>query len=373
MRFKVQRDELLKALNTTYHAIGAKSPMPVLNNFKLEMGDTGLLVTASNSEVSIRSRVPLVLKGKPVITDYKPGGTLVSARLLSDIVRKMTSDIIAFELFDHSILHVSDARSKFQLNSVKVEEFPEIDLDAKGVKIEIDAKVFKEIVEQTAFSASTKEQRPIMMAVNLEATHNKLIATATDSARLSRKEVKVESNAKFVANPPAKVLTEVAMLLENEGKVILSVTDKKILFEFGNAVVSSRLIGGEYPSTSNIIPKGYNFYFEANAKELIAAMERVSVMSVERENIVKLSFNDKGAEISSRSAQVGSASETLGVYKYTGDVFSVSFNAEFVIAAIKATGAQDIRIGFLGEMKPFVIKNEKDDSLIQLGTPVRTF
>ena len=373
MRLKVSRDELLKGLNIAFHAIGTKSPMPILNNFKLDMEDTGFLITSSNSELSIRTRVPLIHNGKTIISDYKVGSTLVSAKLLSDIVRKMTSDTISIELFDNTILHVVDTKSKFQLNSIKAEEYPEIDLIVQGVKLELDTKAFKELVDQTAFSASNKEQRPIMMALNLEASSNKLIATATDSSRLARKEITVEGNTKFIVNPPARVLTQVVSMLSPEGKITLSVTDKKILFSFDQTIISSRLIGGEYPPTANIIPKSSNFYFEVNAKDFIAAMERVSVMSVERENIVKLSITDKGAEVSSRSAQVGSANETLTQFKYSGDAFSISFNAEYVIAAIRATGATDIKLGFIGENKPFVIKNDKDVSLIQLGTPIRTF
>jgi DNA polymerase-3 subunit beta len=373
MRLKVNRDELLKALNIAFHAIGTKTPMPILNNFKLEMEDTGFLITSSNSEISIRTRVPLIHHSKTIITDYKVGSTLVSAKLLNDIVRKMNSETLSLELFDNTILHVSDAKSKFQLNSIKVEEYPDIDLIVQGVKLDVDTKAFKELVDQTAFSASTKEQRPIMMALNLEATTNKLIATATDSSRLARKEISVEGNTKFIVNPPARVLMQVAGLLSPEGKISLSVTDKKILFSFDQTIIASRLIGGEYPPTANIIPKSSNFYFEANAKEFISAMERVSVMSVERENIIKLTITDKGAEVSSRSAQVGSANETLTQFKYSGDTFNISFNAEYVIAAIKATGAIDIKLGFIGETKPFVIKNDKDVSLIQLGTPIRTF
>ena len=373
MRFKVLRDELNKALTISNKAIGAKSPIPVLANLKITINDKGLTIVSSNNEISIITRIPMSHQGKTILDDLKPGSVLVNAKFFSEIARKVEGGEITVELFDGTIVNVSDGRSSYKLNSIKAEEYPEIDLDSSGVALDIDSKVLKKLVEQTAFAASTKEQRPIMTAVNLEATGGKLIAIATDSARLSRKEVAIDQPVKFVSNVPAKTLQEVVSMVEGDQMVRLSTTEKRVSFEFGNTLVISRLIGGEYPNTATIIPKTSNFYLVDNSKELISAMERVALLSVERENVVKLSMTETSVEVSSKSAQVGSASESLTKFSFNGDKFEVSFNAHYLMEAIKAFGAEDIKIGFLGDMRPFVIKNDKDDSLVQLATPVRTY
>lgn len=373
MKFTVLREELLKNLQIASRAIAAKNPIPVLANFKLLINEKGLTVLSSNNELSIVTRVPMVIEGKTILSDLEEGGTLVNAKLFTDIARKVEGETLKVELFDGTVVHVSDGRSTYKLNSVKVEEYPELDVDSAGVRLEIAAKVLKKVVEQTAFAASTKEQRPIMTAVNLDVGEGKLTATATDSARLSRKEVVLDSPVKFTANIPAKTLIDVVGLLDNEELVTLSTTDKRITFEFGTTMLISRLVGGEYPPTANIIPKTTNFALVANAKELMAAMERVALLSVERENVIKLTLSETSVEVSSKSAQVGSASESLTHFSFNGDKFEISFNAGYLMEAIRAADAEDIKIGFLGEMRPFVIKNDKDDSLVQLATPVRTY
>lgn len=373
MKFTVAREELLKALHIASKAIAVKTPIPVLSNFKLVLNDKGLTIISSNNELSIITRVPYANKGKTLITETKHGGTLVNAKLLSEIARKVEGAQLSVELFDDTIIHVSDGRSTYKLNSIKVEEYPELDLDTTGVSLEIETKILKKMVEQTAFAASTKEQRPIMTAINLEATDGKLTATATDSARLSRKQITINKPVKFVSNVPARTLIEVVSMLENEPMITLSFTEKRASFEFGQTLVISRLIGGEYPNTSNIIPKTSNYYLVANAKELLAVMERVALLSVERENVVKLTMTETSVEVSSKSAQIGSASEPLSKFSFNGDRFEVSFNAFYLMEAIRAFGAEDIKIGFIGDMRPFVLKNDKDDSLIQLATPVRTY
>jgi DNA polymerase III subunit beta len=373
MRFKINRDAFLKGLTTANKAIGLKSPIPVLMHIKMVLDDSGLELIGSNNELAIKTTIPYIIGEKEIITDYKHGNALVTSKIVTEIVRKVEGNTIIFELIDDTIIEIGDGRSSFKLNTVRVEEYPELDLEADGVTLELNSKNFIKMVEQTAFAASIKEQRPILMAVNLEANDTKLIATATDSARLARKETQLETPVKFNANVPARVLTEIAHLLEKETDIFIAVSDKKILFSFDQTVVTSRLIGGEYPNTHNIIPKTFNYFLEANTKEIVSAIERVSLLSIERENVVKITMNEDAVEVSSKSAQVGSANEQLSTFAYKGERFEVSFNSEYVLAAIKAAQSEDITIAFLGEMKPFVVRNDKDASQVQLVTPVRTY
>ena len=229
------------------------------------------------------------------------------------------------------------------------------------------------MVSQTAFAASLKEQRPILTAMNLEADNGVLIATATDSARMARKDIKIPNGIHFIANVPAKMMVEVDHLLENADSVTVAFSDKKALFSLGRTVVASRLIAGDYPNTKNIVPRITNHHLEVNASDLIKAIDRANILSMDRENVVDLSMSDSGVEISAKSQQVGSAIERIDLFKYDGQDLRVSFNSEFVVAAVKALNCEDVTFAFVGEMKPFIVKNASDDSVIQIVTPVRTY
>jgi len=375
MRFTINREAFLKGLNIAGKAIGSKSPIPVMMNFKLQLTIEGLSIIGSNNELTIKTIIPISNEEEKIISDVEYGATLVSNKILTDIVRKVEGEKIHFEVIDDTIVKISDSRSNFKLNAIRAEEYPEIDLSNNGVSLNLNSDVFRTLVSQTAFAASSKEQRPILTAVNLQADNNRLIATATDSARLARKEISLEESYAFTANVPAKVLSEVSKLIESENveKMTLAVSDTKALFSFGTTVVSSRLISGDYPNTKNIVPKSFNYFLEANAQELISAMERVSLLLSEKENVVKLTMSNDGVEVSTKSSQVGSATERIGTCQYEGERLEISFNSNYVIEAIKACGSEDVTLAFLGEMKPFVIKNGQDVSQIQLVTPMRTY
>lgn len=377
MKFKINREQFLKGLLVASKPTTTKSPIPVLGNILMTLDEKGLHLLGSNGELAIKTLIPIRVNDMEVIRIYSEGACLVSSKIIVEMIRKLEGNEIDFELFDGSIAKIEDGRTKYNLNSVRPDEYPEIDLDKTGVTFEVESKKFVKMVDQTSFAASTKEQRPILTAIHLEASEGELTAIATDSARLAKKTIEIKDNVVFAANIPARVLQEIAKTIEGTPGVSLvevTVSDKKVLFEFDGTIVSSRLIAGDYPNTKNIIPKSYNSFLEVNANELLKAMERVALLAAnERENIVKLSLSENGVVVSSRSPLSGSATETISTCKYSGEALDISFNYLFVSAAVKACQSEDVNIGFLGEMKPFSVRVNEDPAHVQIVTPVRTY
>ena len=373
MRFTIKREEFLKGLSIASRAVANKVAVPVLVNLKVELTENGLFITGSNYDLTIKTQVPYRFNGVEIIRNYKEGATLINAKLITEIVRKMESEEITLDVIDSTIATISDNRSEYKLNCVRPEEYPDLDLEANGTKVTLTREQFNSLVSQTAFAASLKEQRPILTAMNLEASNGLLTATATDSARMARKDIRISEDIHFIANVPARMMVEVDHLLEGIDSVDIAFSDKKALFSLDRTIVASRLIAGDYPNTKNIVPRVTNYHLEVNANDLIKAIDRANILSKDRENVVDLSMSENGVEISAKSQQIGSAVEKIDLFKYDGGDLRVSFNCEFVIAAVKALNSEDVTFAFVGEMKPFIVKNASDDSVIQIVTPVRTY
>ena len=375
MKFTIKREELLKALNIASRAVSSKVAVPVLKNLKLELDEKGLTIIGSDYDITIKTLVPYTIGDTEVIRNYKEGAVLIGSRFITEITRKLDCDEVTFDVIDTTIATISDSnnRSQFTLDCIRPEEYPDLDLEANGTKITLSRNDFSLLVSQTAFAASLKEQRPILTAMNLEAVNGVLTATATDSARMARKTITVPFEAEFVSNVPAKMMIEVDHLIENQDSVEIAFSDKKALFTLGKTIIATRLVDGDYPNTKNIVPRITNYSLEVNANELIKAIDRANILSLDRENVVDLYMSEHGVEISSKSSQIGSAVEKLEMFRYEGAPLRISFNSEFVLAAIRALNCEDVTLAFVGEMKPFVVKNAKDDSIIQIVTPVRTY
>ena len=370
MKFSIDRSKFYKLLTTVNVAIGQKSPTPAFLNFKLDMNNLGLTVLGSDNDLTIQSTLPLVEGDKVLISDYECGSTLISAKYLLEIIRRLDSDVVELEIIDDVIVQISDNKSHFQLNSMRAEEYPDLDLTVSGVKVNFKAEDYKKIVVQTAFAASTKEVRPILTAVNAKSDGRKAEFVATDSYRLAKKSFDVNSSA-FEANIPVIALTEVSKLIENDD-VTLNITSNKVIFEFANTVVYSRLINGDFPKTSRMI-NNYPYVLKVNGSKFIDAMQRVSLLAIEREKIVKLSLSENGVQISSKSEQIGSANEKIELYQYEGGRFDISFNVDYVSDAIKAAQSEDVILSFAGEMNAFRVTSSEDESIVQIITPVRSY
>ena len=372
MRFTIDKEALMKGLTLVSKAIPQKAELPILANFKLALTEKGLEITGSDNNITICTIVPFMIGEKEIIRNSQEGSTLVAAKILIEVVRHLDDEICTFELIDSSILKIEDSKSNFKLNSIRAEEYPDIDLTVSGASLTLPGSDIQTLVESTAFAASIKETRPILTAVSLEAGDFKLTATATDTARLARKSIDIESEVRFVANIAAKKLLDIVRSFEPTDEVTIAVNDKKAVFAFANSVISTRLTSGDYPNTKNIFPKAFSYYLEVNSQEFLKAMERVSLLSTEYEGVVKLILDQDEVEMISRSSMVGSANEKLQVFQYSGEHLEISFKASFVGDAIRACRSEDVTIAFVGQMKPFVVKNVKDESIEMLVTPLRS-
>lgn len=373
MRLTIDREQFLKSLTIANRAVPAKNPVPILTSICLNLTNKGLEVLGSNGQIAIRSTVPYMIGQKEIIRNFVAGGTLVNAKRLVEFVRRLDGQEVSLEVIDDVTLRIDDGRSEGRLNCQSIDEYLDVDLEPSGTTFEVPCSEFTELVEQSAFAASVKEQRPILMTLHLEAENGRLMATATDSARLARKVISIDPSAQFVCNVPARIITDIVHMFDTAATVEISVSSKQIVFEFDNVVVSSRLVPGEYPLTKSIVPTAFNHTLEVNAAELLSALELVRIVSADGDLVVRLNMSETEVEVSARSENSDSANKKIETFQYVGDDLTVSFNSQFVIDAVKAVHAEDVNVCFLGQMKPFVVKNPKDDSVVELITPMRAF
>ena len=371
MRFTIDRNEFLKGLNTASKAIGSKSTNPALLCFKLEITNKGLEITGSNSDIAIWTVIPSLKGDKEILRNLIPGSVLINAYTLTEFTRKGEGEELTIEVIDNTA-RISVGKLSVNLVCMDGDEYPNISFEQISTPFSIRCTDLIQLVEQTSFAALNKETRPILTAINLKAEGGLLTATATDSARLSKKSVEVDNDLRLNSNVPAKTLTDVVKLLDPGADVEISSSPEKITFTFGNTIVSSRLIGETYPVSGSIVPTSFNYRLEVNSQQLLSAIDRVSILFQGIAPVVKLSMRDENVEVSTANQQTGFGSEKLSIFNYEGENLEIAFNAQFVSDAVKALGCEDVQMSFNGEMKPFVIKNPKDDSVVELITPMRT-
>lgn len=373
MKFTIDRNKFLKMLNTVSIAIEQKSPSPIYLNYKLDLDEKGLTVISTNGNLTIQTFLPYQDGDNIYISDYEEGVTLIQAKFLLEIVKRLESDTVTVDIIDEVIVDISDNYSKFRLNALKAEDYPQVDFELKGQIVEMEGETFKNIINQTSFAAATKENaRQTLLGINMTSHGNEIDFTAADNSRLARKTYHSDKEYDFSVTVPSKTITEVAKLIDG-GKITLSIEENKIIFSYGDTKIYSRLIEGKYEFTKkygNIAP---NYVLQAKSDLLISAIQKATLFAIEKINVVTLAVSEDECHLSSSTVQVGSADISLSEYRYKGNYFEIHFNSSFVLDAIKACQSEDVVLTFAGEAGLFKVSNPNDEDLLLLVTPVQTY
>lgn len=372
MRLTIKKDYILKALTNSAKAIDSKCPNPIMQLTKLELNERGLEVIGSNGYIVIRTTIPYKDNGVEVIRNTNIGTTLIEGKLYFEAIRRMGGEEVSLEIIDDTFCVLKDEQANFRLPCLKPDEYPDINLEPTDLIFSLPCSVLENIVDNVAYAASSKDSRPVLTCINLDCDNGVLTATATDSARLAKKVIQLEENLSFKKNIPARTLSDIVHMFENIDAVDICLTDNKALFYFGNIVYSTRLISDDYPVTRSIIPTVFNYFLEVNSSELLSAMDRASVLTIERDNPTKLIMDEDSVELYAHNENNSVINEFIQTFSYKGGRLEISFNPQFMIDALKNLKAEDVVICFQSEMKPFVVKNPKDDSTIYLITPMRS-
>ena len=373
MRFIISRNKLMSALNIASKAVTSRTPIAVLTGIKFELNEEGLTLIGSDTDLSISTFIKAEENNDKVITIFETGSCVLNAKYITEIIRKLDGERVEIELVDGNLVKIIDQKSNFSLNSINVNEFPFIDFNFDSNVIKLKGDLLKQVIAQTKFATSQKETRPILTGVNFKVDGNVLEAVATDTYRLAKKKIVIGDTAYFNVTIPARNLDEISKIVEGGEEIIINFFDKKVMFKINDTIISTRVISGVYPDTSKLIPDSFENKLNTLTNEFLAAIDRASLLSSDRNNIVKLSLNNDKVEISSRSQEIGSVVEKISNYEYEGNKLDISFSAQYITEAIKAIGSNDVELCLNGEMKPFIVKNKEDDSVLQLVLPVRTY
>jgi DNA polymerase-3 subunit beta len=379
MKFSIQKDYLVQGVQDVMKAISSRTTIPILTGVKIVATDEGVTLTGSDSDISIESFIPVEDSGDQIVEVKQTGSIVLQARFFSDIVRKLPQDTVEIETLPQFQTVIRSGKAEFHLNGIDADEYPQLPQVSEENVFSLPTDLLKHIIRQTVFAVSTSETRPILTGVNWKIENSELHCIATDSHRLAFRKTLIEaSNTIPAANVviPGKSLNELSKILDDTtASVEIVMTEQQILFKKKNILFFSRLLDGNYPDTSRLIPTESKTDIFLNGKEFLHAIDRASLLAREgRNNVVKFSAWENGlVEISSDSPEIGKVTEEIQSEKVDGEELKISFSAKFMMDALKAIDGSDIKISFTGAMRPFFIQPVNDDKTLQLILPVRTY
>ena len=380
MNFTINRSAFISQLNNILRAISSKTTIPILTGLKMVVNEDNIVLTGSNSDITIESVIN-ANDAENDLTIKATGAIVLPARFFSDIVKKLPDKKVTIEVTSGFQADITSGSAKFQINGQDAENFPHLPEIETNKSVTLPNDILKEVIRQTVIAVSKQESRPILAGVHMTLKDGVLTAVATDSHRLAQRKVvleNIDNNIDFDVIIPGKSMEELSgMISDVHEDVQMQVTENQVLFIFGNTHFYSRLLEGNYPETSQLIPQTADTTVELEAGTFLSSIERASLLSHEsRNDVVKLSLkpSESLVRISGDSPDIGTVEEKVVTSALDGNDLEISFNPNYMKDALRSFGQATIKISFTSPLRPFtLVPTEDQENFVHLITPVRTF
>ena len=379
MKFTINRPAFINQLNNVLRAISSKTTIPILTGLKMVVTDHSVILTGSDADITIESTLD-ASDSSYGLSIEEPGAIVLPARFFNEVIKKLPDKQATIEVFNGPQVRITSGTAEFTINGQDANNYPHLPEVESENTVELASDMLREVIDQTRIAVSKQESRPILTGIHVTLNNGILTAVATDSHRLAQRKVELPETADrdFDIVLPGASMTELAkMIADEKDGVKMQITENQALFIFGNTHFYSRLLEGNYPETSRLIPESSDTRLEITASDLLASIERASLLSHEsRNNVVKLSVNpeNKIATVSGTSADVGNVEEEINADQIVGNPLEISFNPDYMRDALKSFGQTKILISFTTALRPFtLVPTEEKANFVQLITPVRTY
>lgn len=367
MEIKAKRGDLLATLYWTQSIVERRNTMPILANVLIESKKNDIRFTATDLEVGVRGQVD----GEAV----REGTVTVNAKKLYEIIREVPDEQVQLKRLENDWVEIRSGKSVFKVVGIEAREFPQFPkFDVKALST-TPASILRGMIERTIFSVSTDETRYSLNGVLIEESEKgKVRMVATDGHRLAFEERGLSSLGltKGVILP-RKGLAELKKLLESgeDGVVFLGFKENMGLVSKDKVELFMRLIEGDFPDYTKVIPKGNPNVAKTEHNEFLQAIRRVSILSSERYKGVKLEFKEDRISISANNPDLGEAVEEIES-EYKGKPLAVGFNARYLVDVLTVLdGEGDIEIELKDELSPSIIRKAGDEGYIYVLMPMR--
>ena len=347
-----------------------KNTLPILSNVLLQLKEKKLSIVATDLDIIFHDEIENV----KIIQE---GSTTTSAAILYDILRKISSNSeLNFDLKSQNKLSLKSENSDFNLLCLPTDNFPTFADQFEDKEILIDNKKFLKLLNKTKISISNDDTRHYLNGIFLHLTEahgrNFLTGVATDSHRLSSSSLEIENPADFssLILPKKTVFQLCTLLAESNQKLYMQTSENKIKFKIGSIKLISKVIDGKFPDYKKVVPSGNEKSLIISSKDFISSIERVTSVSLDRKEGVKLAINKENVQLSVNSANSGDGNEIIKA-NYNSENLNISFNSKYLVDIASEIEDKNIKINLKDSVSPVLIEDASDKNSYYVIMPMK--
>lgn len=368
MKFLVPSSALLRQVQILSGVLNSSSTLPILDNFLFEIEDGQLILSASDLETTMTTRM--------TIDSKKNGKVAVPARMLLDTLKGLKDQPLSFDVdFKTFTIEISSDHGKYKLAGQNGDEFPKAPDLESPTSVHIDGDVLANAINKTLFAAGTDDLRPVMSGLFFEFYPESIRFVATDAHRLvrySRTDKGSEQSANFIV--PKKPLNLLKGIVAGAGDVVLEYNDSNALFTFDQVTLMCRLIEGKYPNYEAVIPKDNPNKLTIDRLDLLQSIKRVSIFANKTTHQVKMKITGSELTISAEDIDYSNEANERLTCSYSGEDMEIGFNGRFLMDMLGNANSNEVIFELSAPNRAGIILPAEQDSegeeLLMLVMPV---
>ena len=357
MKFIISSEVLLKTIQPIIGIIVNNPALPIIENILIELKDNTLSAKATDLETTIINTTTVESESDAAIA--------VNAKLLLETLRTFPEQPLTFKTnTENNTLEITSEQGNYTLSYINSDEFPNTPEISEAKSITINQNTLENGVKNTLFATGNDDLRPVMSGVYVEINMNSILFVATDAHKLVKYENCIESenenSASFII--PKKPLNLIKNTINNTSDNIqIDYNNTNVIFSFNNMQIYCRLIDGNYPNYSAVIPKENPNHLNVDRISFLNALKRVCIFSNQTTYQIKFTINGNEINLSGEDVDFANKGQERIKCEYDGQDIEIGFNGKFLIEILNTLDSEKINMLFSSPSKAAIIKPDNDD------------
>ncbi len=277
MKFSINRELLLPALQQLNNVVEKRQTLPILNNVLLTFTETHVSLTGTDTELQLVYQLPLVVD--------KPRPVTVPVRKLMDICRYLPPSSEIYFHFEENSLRLKCQRSNYQLATLTASDFPAFTAASVSHSFVLNSQILKSALDKTHFCIASQDIRYYLNGLLMHVSNSQLKWIASDGHRLAIYQSTLDTATGVEAQLiiPRKAVLELLRLIgEPDIDIAISFSDNHIQFDLPELSLSTKLIDARFPDFSKALQQDFLPSIQLPVQEFCSALNRVAVLAAEQ-------------------------------------------------------------------------------------------
>lgn len=373
MKIRISREQLTNELAKLQGVVSQRSTLAILSNALFDAADGTLKLDATDLDISVSTACECEV--------LEPGRVTLQAKAVFDIVKNLEDDEVEIETEENYWAKLKSGNVNCRIVGTHPDDFPQV-LDASDVKMyPIGTARLLSMIDKTLFSVSVDDARPNLTGAYFKVTESgSLLMVSTDGHRLSKIEVEPEtldasstipSQLKTGIIIPRKGLAELKKNVSSKGaELSFGIKDNNVIFKHGPMTLSIRLIEGNFPDFTDVLPRESDNKAFINRDVFQQSLRFVSLFANSKTSNVRLSLNEEGLELYATDPDRGEGKKIVPV-DYNGPNVKAGYNYKYLLDVLGVVDGSEVSLEIVDTLSPTLVRDTTSDEVLFVVMPMR--